>query len=61
MYVNEGSIADQVQRKFKTTLKWYCEKKGLSYESIKHGYISKRAAKILKRDGITIENTEKVA
>lgn len=56
----EGSIADQVQKKFRTTFRWYCEDHGLSYDSLIRGYVSKKAAKVLKKDGISFEIAEKV-
>ncbi len=46
------SIAKLVKRKTKYDLKDYCEMRGLSAYSLYKGYISKKAAKILMRDGI---------
>lgn len=48
------SIAKLVKDKIKYDLKDYCDMKGLKVKSLYNGYISKKAAKILKKDGIKV-------
>ena len=48
------SIAKLVKDKTKYDLKDYCDMKGLKVKSLYNGYISKKAAKILKKDGIKV-------
>ncbi|OCS18431.1 hypothetical protein GZ989_005305 [Campylobacter fetus] len=47
-------IAKSVKQKTKYDLKDYCQMRGLSLSSLYKGYISKKAAKILKKDGIKV-------
>jgi hypothetical protein len=47
-------IGADVRRQTGYLLKSYCDKTGLSYGSLKKGYVSNRAAKQLREDGITI-------
>lgn len=48
------SIAKLVKRKTKYDLKDYCEMRGLSVYSLYKGYVTKRARKILEKDGIKV-------
>ncbi|OCS20101.1 hypothetical protein CFVI02298_10335, partial [Campylobacter fetus subsp. venerealis cfvi02/298] len=48
------SIAKLVKDKTKYDLNDYCDMKGLKVKSLYNGYISKKAAKILKEDGIKV-------
>ena len=47
-------ITKAVKRKLKYDLKDYCEMRGLSLQSLYSGYISKKARKILEKDGIKV-------
>ncbi|WP_181562963.1 hypothetical protein [Campylobacter hyointestinalis] len=47
-------IAKAVKQKTKYDLKDYCEMRGLSLSSFYKGYISKRAKKVLEKDGIKV-------
>ncbi|MBE2985527.1 hypothetical protein CCAL12920_00825 [Campylobacter sp. RM12920] len=47
-------IAKAVKQKMKYDLKDYCEMRGLSLSSFYKGYISKRAKKVLEKDGIRV-------
>ena len=47
-------ITKSVKQKTKYDLKDYCQMRGLSLSSLYNGYISKKAAKILKKDGIEV-------
>ena len=46
------SIAKSVKQKTKYDLKDYCQIRGLSLSSLYKGYVSKRAKKVLEKDGI---------
>ena len=48
------TLARQVKAKTKYDLKAYCEIKGLSITSLYKGYVTKKAKKILERDGIKV-------
>ena len=50
------TLARAVKQKTKYDLRAYCEINNLSLSSLYKGYISKRARKILQRDGIKVEN-----
>ena len=52
-----GGIAQQIYVKTRYTLIEICEMRGLSYGSLRKGYISKKSAKILKEYGIKIPKT----
>jgi hypothetical protein cfetvA_11529 len=51
---NEISLARQIKAKTKYDLKAYCELRGLSMTSLYKGYLTKRAKKILEKDGIKV-------
>jgi hypothetical protein len=55
--VRENSIADKVYEKTRYDLRAYCELRGLSHKALYHGYISRKAARVLIRDGIDVEPT----
>lgn len=48
------SVAKLVKDKTKYDLNDYCDMRGLKVKSLYNGYISKKAAKILKKDGIKV-------
>lgn len=50
------TLAQAVKRKTKYDLKAYCDINNLSLSSLYKGYISKRAKKVLLKDGIKVEN-----
>ena len=52
-----GGIAEQIYAKTRYTLLEICQIRGISYNSIKNGYISKKSAKILKEYGVKIPKT----
>ncbi|QMS59955.1 hypothetical protein [Campylobacter fetus] len=47
-------IAKSVKQKTKYDLKDYCQMRGLSLSSLYKGYVSKRAKKVLEKDGIKV-------
>lgn len=47
-------ITKAVKQKTKYDLKDYCEMRGLSLQSLYKGYVSKKARKILEKDGIKV-------
>lgn len=50
------TLARAVKRKTKYDLRAYCQINNLSLSSLYKGYVSKRAKKILQRDGIKVDN-----
>ena len=48
------TLAQLIYEKTRWTLKDYCEMRGLSLQSLYRGYISKKARKILEKDGIKV-------
>jgi hypothetical protein len=46
------AVVQKLKERDGHTLKWYCEKKGLSYSSLRVGFISKKAANQLEMDGL---------
>lgn len=49
-----GGIAEQIYTKTRRPLIEICEIRGISYNSLKNGYISKKTAKVLKEYGVKI-------
>ncbi|AQW80766.1 hypothetical protein [Campylobacter pinnipediorum] len=47
-------ITKAVKKKTKYDLKDYCQMRGLSLASLYKGYVSKRARRILEKDGIKV-------
>lgn len=52
--MQKQTIAKTVKKVTKYDLKDYCEMKGLSLTSLYKGYVSKKAQKIFKKDGIKV-------
>lgn len=50
------TLARAVKQKTKYDLRAYCQINKLSLSSLYKGYVSKRAKKILQRDGIKVDN-----
>ena len=50
------TLARAVKRKTKYDLRAYCQINNLSLSSLYKGYVSKRAMKILQKDGIKVDN-----
>lgn len=50
--INYQTISRLVKQATKYDLKAYCELRGLSLSSLYNGYISKKAKKILIKDGV---------
>lgn len=50
------TLARAVKRKTKYDLRAYCQINNLSLSSLYKGYVSKRAKKILQKDGIKVDN-----
>ncbi|MDR1451357.1 MAG: hypothetical protein LBI57_03370 [Helicobacteraceae bacterium] len=50
-----ATIGRRVREKTYYTLKSYCLLNGLSYSSLKKGFIGKKSAQILERDGIVAQ------
>lgn len=44
------AVVQKLKERDGHTLKWYCDKKGLSYASLRVGFISKKAANQLAAD-----------
>lgn len=51
-------LSKLVYDKTKCTLKGYCELNGLSYKSLKKGFIGKKSKEALNADGIEFEEIE---
>ncbi|EJP76165.1 MULTISPECIES: hypothetical protein [Campylobacter] len=52
--MKRDTIAKIVKKATKYDLKDYCEMKGLSLTSLYKGYVSKKAQKVFKKDGIKV-------
>ena len=52
--MEKQTIAKAVKKATKYDLKRYCEIKGLSLTSLYKGFVSKKAQKIFKKDGIKV-------
>ena len=52
------SLAEVIKDKTRYDMKAYCEINNLSLSSFYKGYISKRAKKVLKSDGIALNRVE---
>lgn len=52
------TLAQAVKRKTKYDLRAYCQINNLSLSSLYKGYVSKRARKVLERDGIALNKVE---
>lgn len=53
----ENSMSHRVRVATGLTLKMYCEARKLNYSNLCKGYISNKAARILKKDGIDVDAT----
>jgi hypothetical protein len=51
------TVGLEVRSKFLMTLKEYCESRNISYNSLSRGFISLRAARKLRADGIWVVPT----